>query len=54
MGKKLTPIAMVGWLVIVAVLVTDRFITEVPDRIVFPVLALGLILVFMGRRKKSV
>lgn len=53
MRKELSPLVKAGLLITVVILVTDRFITEVPDIIVIPVLVLAIILILIGGWKKK-
>lgn len=54
MPKELSPMVKIGLLIVVVVLFSDRFITEVPDVIVIPVLVLAIILILIGGWKKKV
>jgi hypothetical protein len=53
MPKELTPLVKLGLLVVVVILITDRFITEVPDLIVIPVLLLAIVLILIGGWRKK-
>lgn len=54
MPKEFTPLVKIGLLIVVVTLITDRFITEVPDIIVIPVLVLAIVLILIGGWKKKV
>lgn len=53
MPKELTPLVKIGLLIVVVILITDRFITEVPDLIVIPVLLLAIVLILIGGWRKK-
>lgn len=54
MPKELNIPVKSGLLIVVVVILTDRFITEVPNMVVIPVLLLAIVLILIGGWRKKV